>query len=80
MSLQMNDYNFELDIRGEGSPYPLFRTKSLIDKLQKGDILKIIIDNPVAHRDINMWIKESGNELLKVETSDDTYTIFIRKV
>lgn len=75
----MNIYNFELDIRNEVSPYSLLRIKSLIDKLQKGDVVKIIADDPVALRDIEMWTEKSGNELLSIEINGSTYIIFIRR-
>lgn len=72
-------HNFELDVRGEASPYPLLRTKQHLEKLQKGEVLKVIASNSVALQDIDAWSKKSGNELLGVEINGSTYNIFILK-
>ena len=72
-------HDFELDVRGEACPYPLIRTKQQVDKLQKGQVLKILASDPVAPQNIDAWAKKSGNELLAVEAIKGNYSIFIRK-
>ena len=72
-------HDFELDVRGEACPYPLIRTKQQVDKLQKGDVLKVLASDPVAPQNIDTWAKKSGNELLAVELKNDIYNIFVRK-
>ncbi|MCX9009655.1 MAG: sulfurtransferase TusA family protein [Candidatus Methanoperedens sp.] len=72
-------HDIELDVRGEACPYPLIRTKQQVDKLQKGEVLKILANDPVAPQNIDSWAKRSGNELLAVEVNDGTYNIFVRK-
>ncbi len=71
-------HNFELDVRGEACPYPLIRTKQQVDKLQKGEVLKVVASDPVAPQNIDAWAKKSGNQLLAVEVNN-TYNIFVRK-
>ncbi len=72
-------HDFELDVRGEASPYPLLKTKQHLEKLQKGEVLKVIASNSVALQDIDAWSKKSGNELLEVEINGSIYNIFILK-
>jgi tRNA 2-thiouridine synthesizing protein A len=72
-------HDFELDVRGEACPYPLIRTKQQVDKLQKGQILKVLANDPVAPQNIDAWAKKSRNELLEVEVIKGNYTIFVRK-
>jgi tRNA 2-thiouridine synthesizing protein A len=72
-------HDFELDVRGEACPYPLIRTKQQVDKLQKGMVLKILANDPVAPQNIDAWAKRSGNELLAIEANDGIYNIFVRK-
>jgi tRNA 2-thiouridine synthesizing protein A len=72
-------HDFELDVRGEACPYPLIRTKQQVDKLQKGQVLKVLANDPVAPQNIDAWAKKSGNELLEVEVIKGNYTIFVRK-
>jgi len=71
--------DFELDVRGEACPYPLLRTKQQVDTLQKGQVLKVLANDPVAPQNIDSWAKKSGNELLEVEVIKGNYTIFVRK-
>jgi len=72
-------HDFELDVRGEACPYPLIRTKQQVDKLQKGQVLKVLANDPVAPQNIDSWAKKSGNELLEVEVIKGNYSIFVRK-
>jgi tRNA 2-thiouridine synthesizing protein A len=72
-------HDFELDVRGEACPYPLIRTKQQVDKLQKGQVLKVLANDPVAPQNIDSWAKKSGNELLEVEVIKGNYNIFVRK-
>jgi tRNA 2-thiouridine synthesizing protein A len=72
-------HNFELDVRGEACPYPLIRTKQQVDKLQKGEILKVLANDPVAPQNIEAWASKSGNQFLGVETNDGAYQIFVKK-
>jgi tRNA 2-thiouridine synthesizing protein A len=72
-------HDFELDVRGEACPYPLIRTKQQVDKLQKGQVLKVLANDPVAPQNIDSWAKKSGNELLEVEDIRGDYSIFVRK-
>jgi tRNA 2-thiouridine synthesizing protein A len=72
-------HDFELDVRGEACPYPLIRTKQQVDKLQRGEVIKVLASDPVAPQNIDAWAKKAGNELLSVEVNNGTYSIFIRK-
>jgi len=72
-------HDFVLDVRGEACPYPLIRTKQQVDKLEKGQVLKVLANDPVAPQNIDSWAKKSGNELLEVEVIRGTYSIFVRK-
>ncbi len=40
--------------------------------LQKGEVLKVLANNPVAPENIAAWAKKSGNELLAVELNNNT--------
>jgi len=71
-------HDFELDVRGEACPYPLIRTKQQVDRLQKGEVLKVLASDPVAPQNIDAWANKSGNELLAVEVEGGTYNIFVQ--
>ncbi len=69
----------ELDVRGEACPYPLVRTKKQIDQMSRGEILKVIANDPVAPQNIDGWTKKSGNILLGVENQGNKFIIYVKK-
>jgi tRNA 2-thiouridine synthesizing protein A len=66
-----------IDVRGLFCPEPVFRTKIEIEKLARGDILKILSDDPESEEDISRWVKRNGHELLSINkiTKDLEFTI-----
>ncbi len=45
----------KLDLRGERCPYTFIHSKPLIEKLKKGQILEVLIDNPTAIETIGQY-------------------------
>ncbi|MDP3781066.1 MAG: sulfurtransferase TusA family protein [Nitrosopumilaceae archaeon] len=70
----------KLDARGLFCPEPVFRTKIEIERMQVGDILNVIADDPAAEDDISRWVKRSGHELLEMKKSDKDIEFSIKKV
>ena len=68
-----------LDCLGLYCPQPLFQTRELIDKLNIGEILLVIADDPAAEEDIKRFAKRTGHEILKYEKEGDIIKFFIRK-
>jgi tRNA 2-thiouridine synthesizing protein A len=66
-----------IDVRGLFCPEPVFRTKIEMEKLARGDILKILSDDPESEEDISRWVKRNGHELLSINkiTKDLEFTI-----
>ena len=54
-----------------------FGTKIEMEKLARGDILKILSDDPESEEDISRWVKRNGHELLSINkvTKDLEFTI-----
>jgi tRNA 2-thiouridine synthesizing protein A len=66
-----------IDVRGLFCPEPVFRTKIEMEKLARGEILKILSDDPESEEDISRWVKRNGHELLSINkiTKDLEFTI-----
>ncbi|MDQ3869216.1 MAG: sulfurtransferase TusA family protein [Thermoproteota archaeon] len=66
-----------IDVRGLFCPEPVFRTKIEMEKLARGNILKILSDDPESEEDISRWVKRNGHELLSINknTKDLEFTI-----
>jgi len=58
----------------------VFRTKIEIEKMQVGDILTVLADDPAAEDDISRWVTRNGHELLGVQKNDKDLEFSIKKV
>ncbi len=71
--------NTVLDVRGETCPYPFIRTKWQMEKMESGEILKVITDDSEAPYNIDAWTKKSGDEIMKLEKEGSTFIIYLKK-
>jgi len=69
-----------LDCIGLYCPIPVFRTKEEIDKLEVGQILEVVADDPAAEEDIKYWAKNAGQEILEVKVEKGKIRFLIRKL
>ncbi|MEX0656693.1 MAG: sulfurtransferase TusA family protein [Nitrosopumilaceae archaeon] len=70
----------KLDARGLFCPEPVFRTKIEIERMQVGDTLTVLADDPAAEDDISRWVKRNGHELLEMKKTDKDIEFSIKKV
>ncbi|MBT8171647.1 sulfurtransferase TusA family protein [Candidatus Bathyarchaeota archaeon] len=69
-----------LDCIGLYCPEPVFRTRQEIDKLEVGEVLKVIADDPAAEEDIPRLVKRLGLELLEMKKENDQIRFVIKKI
>lgn len=69
----------ELDCIGLYCPEPVFRTRQEIDKLDVGQVLEVIADDPAAEEDIPRLVKRLGLELLELRKEKDQFHFIIKK-
>ncbi len=69
----------EIDCVGLYCPEPIFRTRTAIDELEKGQILKVVADDPAAEEDLKRLAKRLGYEVLEITHDGDEVTIYIKK-
>jgi tRNA 2-thiouridine synthesizing protein A len=68
-----------IDVRGLFCPEPVFRTKIEMEKLARGEILKILSDDPESEEDISRWVKRNGHELLSISKITKDLEFAIKK-
>jgi TusA-related sulfurtransferase len=56
-----------LDVCGEICPYPDMNTMTTLKKMQKGEILEVLLDYPLSVERIPRNLKKQGHKLLKDE-------------
>jgi tRNA 2-thiouridine synthesizing protein A len=68
-----------LDCSGLSCPMPILKTKKAIDKLEAGQILKMIATDPGSKPDMDAWTNRTGHELLEYQQDGDKYIFFVKK-
>jgi tRNA 2-thiouridine synthesizing protein A len=53
----------EVDARAMNCPMPLLKAKQALNKLEKGDQLKILATDAGSERDLQFFCQQSGNIL-----------------
>lgn len=72
--------NHTLDCLGLFCPEPVFQTRIELDKLQIGETLEVIADDPAAEEDIKRLTKILGQELLEFKKEDGKLRLLIKRV
>jgi len=69
-----------LDCIGLYCPMPILNTRQEMDKLNIGEILEVLADDPAAEEDIKAWAKRTGQKILEIEKTDEGMRFLIQKV
>jgi len=69
----------ELDCLGLYCPEPVFRTRQEIEKLEVGQVLEVIADDPAAEEDIKRLVKSLGHQLLQLRKEENRIHFLIKK-
>ena len=66
-----------LDARGSLCPIPVLKARKRLAKLQPGQVLRVLADDPAAIVDVPFFCDESGNDLVhqSVQGADQVYLI-----
>ncbi len=66
------DVDKEIDIKGEVCPYTFVKTKLVLETMEPGEVLRVIVDHLPATDNIPKSLKGEGNEVLDVSQINDT--------
>ncbi|MCE7736313.1 MAG: sulfurtransferase TusA family protein [Candidatus Heimdallarchaeota archaeon] len=69
----------ELDCSGLSCPMPVLKLSKTIDKLDTGQVLKMIGTDPGSVEDVPKWCNRTKNELLDSNEEGGKYIFFIKK-
>lgn len=70
---------YRLDITGYGCPHVQIYTGKALDKLQSGDRLTLVFDNPSSGDTVFFMLDAQGDEILSRQEEGGTFTWTIRK-
>jgi tRNA 2-thiouridine synthesizing protein A len=73
------DNTYSLDVCGYVCPHPQMYTKKSLQKMQEGDILSLVFDNPSSKETIIQMIEAQGDEILEEKVEGGKIYIKIEK-
>jgi TusA-related sulfurtransferase len=75
----MTDFNRELDTRGLNCPLPILKAKKARADMQSGEVLKVVSTDPGSMRDFQAFARQTGNELVEQNASNDEFVHLLRR-
>jgi len=68
------------DFRGLKCPLPVLKTRRALKSHDKGQVIKILADDPAANLDFKHFCEVSGNILVDNVEEDKNLIFFIKKI
>jgi len=68
-----------LDCLGLFCPVPVFQTRQALDKMDQGEVLEVLADDPAAEGDIPSLAKRLNVKVLKVEKKEGMTRFLLQK-
>jgi tRNA 2-thiouridine synthesizing protein A len=72
-------YDLLIDVKGLQCPLPLVKTKQALGTMRSGQILKVVATDDNTKITFTSYLKNSGDELLKMEEYGEEIHHYIRK-
>ncbi|CAG0911608.1 unnamed protein product [Cyprideis torosa] len=76
---QVSPGQYTLDVCGYTCPHPQMYTKKALQKMNDGDVLTLIFDNPSSGESIAAMCENEGNELFEKDETGSSSAWKIRK-
>lgn len=73
------EYQYELDARGLPCPVPVLRLKTAMAGIKKGDVIRLIADDPRSPPDVKAYVFHSRNRLLELYSQGDELVFLVEK-
>ena len=69
----------EIDTRGLNCPLPILKAKKALADMASGDVLKVVATDPGSVRDFQAFARQTGNELVEQNASNDEFVHLLRR-
>jgi TusA-related sulfurtransferase len=78
--VKISESGKKLDVRGLYCPSPALQTTVELSKMQIGEILTVLADDPAAEDDITDLCRTRGHELLELKKNGTDLEFSIKKI
>lgn len=72
-------FDRSLDVRAMNCPLPILKTKAEFAKMAVGETLCVVYRQKEYVRELEMFSRQSGNEVVHIEDRGDHHAAWIRK-
>ncbi|MBS4024188.1 MAG: sulfurtransferase TusA family protein [Clostridia bacterium] len=70
----------EIDLKEEVCPMPFVRSKLVLEEMEPGQVLRVIVDYPPAVKNVPKSLEIQGDKVLAVNKINDTdWEIIVKK-
>jgi len=69
----------EIDVRGLPCPQPVIKTKEALEKIAKGERLKVILDNETSVKNVEKFLSVQGHKVVEKIQTGAEFTLIIEK-
>ncbi len=71
----------ELDLKGEVCPFTFVKSKLIMEQMDKGQVLRVILDYKPSVENVPKSMREEGQEVLEVnQIGENLWEVIVRKV
>ncbi len=76
---KLSEGQYQLDVKGYVCPHPQIYTKKALEKLQSGEVLELLFDNPSSGESISAMVENDGNKIIDQKQEAGQYQWHIEK-
>jgi TusA-related sulfurtransferase len=69
----------EIDTSGLNCPLPILKAKKALNEMVTGQVLKVIATDPGAWRDFEAFARQTGNELVMQEKTENSFIFGLKR-
>ncbi len=71
----------ELDLKGEVCPFTFVKSKLILEQMEPGQVLRILLDYKPSVENVPKSMREEGQEVLEVkQIGENLWEVVVRKV
>ncbi len=79
--MEKTQINRELDLRGEVCPFTFVKSKLIIEQMEPGETLRVLLDYEPSVENVPKSMREEGQEVLDVKKiGENLWEVIVRKV
>ena len=73
------EFDRSLDVRALNCPLPILKTKAEFARMQPGEVLKVSYQQAQYVRELEMFSRQTGNEVIHTRAEVEHHATWIRK-